>query len=122
VPRVVGRDHLFGESSGLGFTQWGAKHELGDKVAEWSLHDLRRSAATGMADIGVQPHIIEAVLNHISGHKVGVAGIYNRSSYEREVKAALALWADHVRSLIEGGERKVVAFQQSFPKTAHDAR
>jgi integrase len=112
VPRMVGRDHLFGERSDLGFTQWGAKRELearlGDKVAEWTLHDLRRTAATGMANIGVQPHIIEAVLNHVSGHKVGVAGIYNRSSYEREVTAALALWADHVRVLVEGGEKKIV--------------
>jgi integrase len=102
VPRIVGRDHLFGERSDLGFTQWGAKRDLdsrlGGKVAEWTLHDLRRTCATGMADIGVQPHIIEAVLNHISGHKVGVAGIYNRSAYEREVRAALALWADHVRN------------------------
>ena len=65
-----------------------------------------------MADIGVQPHIIEAVLNHISGHKVGVAGIYNRSSYEREVKAALALWSDHVRTLVEGSERKIVPMQR----------
>jgi integrase len=117
VPRMVGRDHLFGERSDLGFTQWGAKRDLdarlGDKVAEWTLHDLRRTCATKMADIGVQPHIIEAVLNHISGHKVGVAGIYNRSNYEREVKAALALWADHVRTLVEGGERKVVALHDT---------
>jgi integrase len=112
VPRMVGRDHLFGERSVLGFTQWGAKRDLdaklGDTVKPWTLHDLRRTCATGMADIGVQPHIIEAVLNHISGHKVGVAGIYNRSSYEREVKAALALWAEHVRALVDGGEKKVV--------------
>jgi len=112
VPRVVERDYLFGERSDLGFTQWGAKRDLdaklGDTVKSWTLHDLRRTAATGMADIGVPPHIIEAVLNHISGHKVGVAGIYNRSSYEREAKAALARWNDHVRSLVEGGERKVV--------------
>jgi len=116
VPRMVGRDHLFGERSDLGFTQWGAKRDLdaklGDAVKPWTLHDLRRTAATGMADIGVQPHIIEAVLNHISGHKVGVAGIYNRSSYEREVKAALALWSDHVRALVEGGERKIVPMQR----------
>jgi integrase len=116
IPRIVGRDCLFGERSDLGFTQWGAKRDLdtrlGDKVAEWTLHDLRRTAATGMADIGVQPHIIEAALNHISGHKVGVAGIYNRSSYEREVKAALGMWSDHIRALVEGGERKVLAFPQ----------
>ena len=62
----------------------------------------------GWPTSALQPRIIEAVLNHVSGHKGGVAGIYNRSSYEREVRAALALWADHVRALIEGGERKVV--------------
>jgi hypothetical protein len=48
-------------------------------------------------------------LNHVSGHKAGVAGIYNRSSYDREVKAALALWADHVQA-IAGGERKILPF------------
>jgi integrase len=116
IPEVVGRDHCFGERSDLGFTQWGAKRDLdarlGEAVKPWTLHDLRRTCATGMADIGVQPHIIEATLNHISGHKVGVAGIYNRSSYEREVRAALALWADHVHAVIEGGERKVLAFPQ----------
>ena len=122
VPQVIGRDCLFGERSNLGFTQWGEKRDLdarlGDKAAEWTLHDLRRTCATGMADIGVQPHIIEAALNHISGHKVGVAGIYNRSSYEREVRNALALWADHVRAIAEGGEHKVVNFPQAAADTA----
>jgi hypothetical protein len=61
-----------------------------------------------MADLGVQPHIIEQILNHQSGHRAGVAGTYNRSPYEREVRNALALWAEHVRTLVEGGERKVV--------------
>ena len=45
-----------------------------------------------MADLGVMPHIIEQILNHQSGHQRGPAGIYNRSSYEREVRAALAMW------------------------------
>jgi hypothetical protein len=66
-----------------------------------------------MANIGVQPHIIEQILNHQSGHRRGDAGIYNRSPYEREVRAAMALWSDHVRSLIEGGERKVLAYPQA---------
>jgi hypothetical protein len=52
------------------------------------------------------------VLNHYGGHRAGVAGVYNRSPYEREMKAALALWSDHVRALVEGGERKVLAFPQ----------
>ena len=69
-----------------GFTHWAAKanldRRLGTHVAHWTLHDLRRSVATRMADLGVQPHIIEQILNHQSGHKRGPAGIYNRSSYE----------------------------------------
>jgi integrase len=66
----------------------------------WTLHDLRRTCATGMAELGVAPHIIEAVLNHVSGHKAGVAGIYNRGKYEPEKRTALALWAGHVLSVI----------------------
>ena len=62
-----------------------------------------------MTDLGIQPHIVEQVLNHQSGHKGGIAGIYNRSSYAREVRAAL-VWADHVRALADGGERKVIPF------------
>jgi integrase len=119
VPQVVGRDQLFGERSPHGFTGWHeCKPGLDQRSGvtdEWRLHDVRRSVATRMADIGIAPHIIEQILNHQSGHKAGPAGIYNRSSYEREVKAALALWEDHIRALIEGGERKVVNFQ---PQTA----
>ena len=61
-------------------------------VKDWTVHDLRRTVATRMADIGVQPHVIEAVLNHVSGHKAGVAGIYNRSTYATEKRAALDTW------------------------------
>jgi hypothetical protein len=78
-------------------------------MTPWRIHGIRRTVATGMADIGVQPHIIEAVLNHISGHKAGVAGIYNRAIYASEKRAALARWAQHVQSL-EGAEPKIIAF------------
>jgi hypothetical protein len=49
-----------------------------------------------MADSGVQPHVIEAVLNHVSGHKGGVAGVYNRSMYEPEKRAALDTLATYI--------------------------
>jgi hypothetical protein len=55
-----------------------------------------------MAELGVQPHVIEAILNHVSGHKAGVAGIYNRASYSKEKREALTMWAEHVISLVEG--------------------
>jgi integrase len=102
--------HLFGIGKN-GFNNWHFTKKIldqGSGISGWLVHDLRRSTATGMANIGIQPHIIEAVLNHVSGHKAGVAGIYNRSSYEREVRNALALWADHIRSITDNTERKVI--------------
>ena len=79
-----------------------AAEQTKKKVAPWRLHDLRRTAATRMADIGVQPHIIEAALNHISGHKSGVADVYNRSLYSAEKRAALDTWGAHVEAIIAG--------------------
>jgi integrase len=76
---------------------------------EFRLHDLRRSAATHMAEhLKVQPHVIEALLNHVSGHKGGVAGIYNRATYLAEKTAALAQWADFVLDIVENRDRKVI--------------
>jgi integrase len=87
--------------------------KLGKPLAPWTLHDLRRTAATGMADIGIQPHIVEAVLNHISGSKAGIAGVYNRSPDFAEKKHALALWADHVVAVVEGRASNVTPFRGS---------
>jgi hypothetical protein len=64
-----------------------------------------------MADLGISPHVIEAVLNHVSGHKAGVAGIHNRSTYQKEKRSALLRWADHVMAAVEGGASNVVALQ-----------
>jgi integrase len=107
-PRYDGRDMVFG-SRGRGFLSWGkAKIKLDETPAllglvdPWRIHDLRRTCVTRMADLGVQPHIIEAVINHVSGHKAGVAGIYNRATYATEKAAALSLWADHIKSLVRG--------------------
>jgi integrase len=116
TPRIVGRDALFGERAGRGFTSWARPKRmldtrLGNEVEAWTLHDLRRSCATRMCDLGIAPHVVEQILNHQSGHRAGIVGIYNRSSYEREVRAALTLWNDHIRTLIEGGERKVITMR-----------
>ena len=104
IPRSEERDHLFGARD-VGFTAWGyAKAELdrrlGDKVRPWKIHDVRRTVATGMANIGIEPHIIEAVLNHVSGHKSGVAGVYNRARYAPEVRDALAKWSEHLSAIV----------------------
>jgi integrase len=78
-------------------------------TAPWRLHDLRRTAATGMAELGIAPHIVEAVLNHVSGARAGVAGTYNRAAYASEKKMALERWAAHVEGLIEERPAKVVS-------------
>jgi integrase len=117
VPRTS-RDHLFGDRADAGFTSWSNSKlaldcRLGQAVKPWRLHDLRRAVATGMADLGVEPHHIEATLNHFSGHRRGVAGTYNRSNYERAVAAALARWSEHVQALVEGRESNVVALPRA---------
>ena len=101
IPRQLGRDFVFGTYGAAGYNSWGdAKalldQKLGDSVAPWVVHDIRRSVATGMVNAGIMPHVIEAVLNHVSGHKAGVAGIYNRASYTKDIARALAVWAAHV--------------------------
>ena len=54
---------------------------------------------TGMNELGVAPHVVEAVINHVSGFRSGVAGVYNRAKYTSEKKNALQMWADFVESL-----------------------
>jgi integrase len=81
VPQIIGQDCLFGRTN-RGFTTWALCKKaldarLGDQVRSWTLHDLRRTVATRLGDLGAEPHIIEALLNHQSGHKRGVAGVYN---------------------------------------------
>lgn len=95
--RRADRDLVFGFGAG-GFSGWSkSKASLAVELKEeWTLHDLRRTVATRMADIGVQPHVIEALLNHVSGHKAGVAGVYNLSTYAAEKRAALDVWASHL--------------------------
>jgi integrase len=99
IPMREGRDLVFGGRGG-GFSGWSAaKTALDAKlegVAPWRLHDIRRTVATGMAELGIQAHIVEAVLNHVSGAKAGVAGVYNRAAYAEGKGTALELWGQHV--------------------------
>jgi integrase len=97
----LSREWVFGE--GRGFGGWSNAKAALDRRAKlakpWRLHDIRRSVATGLAELGILPHIIEAILNHASGHKSGVAGIYNRARYLGEMRSALERWAQHIASL-----------------------
>jgi integrase len=111
VPMMATRDHLFGVSSASGFTKWDLSKQKLDARAnfrDWRIHDLRRTFSTRLHDLNVMPLIVEALLNHWSGHRSGSAGSYNYARYETQLKAALAMWEDHLRTLVEGGERKVL--------------
>jgi integrase len=115
------RDLVFGLGH-RGFSGWSrckerlderiTKDRKGKPLPHWTTHDLRRTAATSMANLGVQPHIIEAVLNHVSGHKSGVAGIYNRSTYEPEKRDALVRLAGHLMTVVEGGASNVTPLRR----------
>jgi integrase len=123
------REHVFGDGprrkgdQQRGFSGWSKSKQMLDArilakrrelgvngepkapLSNWWLHDLRRTAATVMADrLRVLPHIVEAILNHVGGHRAGVAGVYNLARYEDEMRAALTAWADHIDRLLRDKE------------------
>jgi integrase len=109
VPRMASRDQLFGGRSN-GFKAWHLGKVALDQrcgVAAWTLHDVRRSVATHMAEqLAAPPHIVELVLGH--EFRTGVQARYNRAPYEREIRHAYLRWHEYLRTLLDGGARKVV--------------
>jgi len=77
-------------------------------VPDWILHDLRRTAATGMARLNVPPHVVDKILNHVEGTISGVAAIYNRFGYGEERAAALQAWGCYISALIRPAADNVV--------------
>lgn len=102
ISKTDGRGLMFGRGTGpfSGWSKCKERLDLRASVNDWWLHDLRRTVVTGMAEIGIQPHVIEAVVNHVSGHKAGVAGVYNRASYATEKRIALQRWANHLDDVV----------------------
>ena len=78
-------------------------NELG-RVEPWILHDIRRTVATGLQRLGVRLEVTEAVLNHVSGSRAGIVGVYQKHRWEPEKRAALDAWAAHVTAAAEGRE------------------
>jgi integrase len=114
IPRRADRDFLFGKREGpfSGFSK--AKRELierinakrlvagprAEPIEHFTQHDLRRTFSTlGQEELDIDSRIVEAILNHISGHKAGVAGVYNRAKYIRQRREALVQWGNYVLSL-----------------------
>jgi integrase len=108
MPRL-GR-FVFSLSGGRPFQSFSAaKREL-DKLSEvtgWRLHDLRRTCVSGMARLGVAPHVADKILNHQTGTISGVAAVYQRHEFLAERKDALERWGGHVAGLLQNAKRLV---------------
>ena len=115
LPTIAGPSgYIFttnGETSVSGFSR--AKRRLDETIQQalgedvaplphWTFHDLRRTAASGMARLGVALPVIEKVLNHTSGSFAGIVGVYQRHSFADEKRSALEAWGQFVISLVEG--------------------
>jgi integrase len=81
-------------------------------VSDWRLHDLRRTTVSGMASVGVAPHVADKILNHVAGTISGVAAVYQRHEFLKERRDALERWGAHVEALLRGGE--VVELKAAF--------
>jgi integrase len=106
-----------------GFSGWSkAKAALDElvKLDDYVIHDIRRSCATHMARIGIQPHIIEACLNHVSGAKGGIAGIYNQYAYLAEKTAALQDWSEETSAIIEQRASNIAAMRKERARREQD--
>jgi integrase len=111
--RARAGEFVFGKVQRAGFGAWSRGKRALDAnsgVMDWVIHDLRRTISTGMHELGIAPHVVEAALGHVSGFRAGVAGTYNRASYEGAVRVALATWETHITEIVSGkisGDRVV---------------
>ena len=115
VPRIAGSDFVFTTSGKKPIAGWSRAKILldaGSGVTGWRIHDLRRTAATGMQKLGITLQVVESlVLGHTSGSRGGIVGVYQRHDYAKEKRGALEAWGAHVVALVEGQTPgKVVAF------------
>jgi integrase len=117
-PDGTPRDLIFGNAQGP-FSGWSnSKNALVERMTKtlphWQPHDLRRSYSTHSNELGLaQPHVIEAVLGHVSGFRGGVAGVYNLARYRSEKRAALDRWAEQLMAWVEGRETNVITLSRS---------
>jgi len=103
IPRVKGQDLVFstnGRTPVSGFSKGKCQTDKLSGISNWRLHDLRRTAASGMARLGTSPHVVEKILNHSSGTISGVAAVYNRYGYYEEKRAALLAWSNYLSTAV----------------------
>jgi integrase len=104
TPRYEGNRLCFPGYRGP-FSGWSKSKDRLDKasgVSGWRLHDLRRTAATGLQRLGIRLEITEAILNHTAGSRAGIVGVYQRHNWADEKQAALSAWGEHVAAIVEG--------------------
>ena len=82
------------------------------EIPNWTLHDLRRTAATGMARLSIAPHVVDKVLNHVSSTIRGVAAVYNRFEYLDERRVALEAWGQYVTGLLAPTVANIVSMRR----------
>jgi integrase len=105
-------DYVFATSGSKPFQSFGkAKRTLDELcgIRGWRLHDLRRTIVSGMARMGVPPHVADKILNHQSGTISGVAAVYQRHEFLAERKAALDNWSAHVVTIVAAASVKTLA-------------
>jgi len=106
LPRIgVQAHHLFTTTGKAPVSGWSKAKTVIDastRVADWRLHDLRRTVATRMQRLGVGLQVIEECLGHISGSRSGIVGVYQRHAFEDEKRAALEAWAREVERIVMG--------------------
>ena len=94
-----------GFSKALARIREGLAEKIDGPVAHWTLHDLRRTLATGLQRLGVRLEVTEAVLNHVSGTRSGIVGVYQRHNYLEEKREALGRWDKEMKRLVRGAKR-----------------
>lgn len=102
VPKFLDSDYVFTttrRSPVGGFSKMLKRLSERSETTGWRLHDLRRTAASGMARSSVPPYVVEKILNHVSGSFAGVAGVYNRYGYDTEKREALEKWGDFLSDI-----------------------
>lgn len=107
-----------GEGGKVMFGNWSKSKAALDKAAGvtgWRIHDLRRTVATGLQRLGVRLEVTESVLNHVSGSRSGIVGVYQRHDWKVEKRTALDGWAAHLMAAVEGAnaEPKVVPMRRN---------
>jgi integrase len=113
LPRLVDADLVFtiNRKPITGFSRMKERLDEASGVADWTLHDLRRTVASGLQRLGVRLEVTEAVLNHRSGSMAGIVGVYQRHDYASEKRDALQRWADYVDALVSGQKANVVTLR-----------